>query len=94
MQLDRLLPDMLAGAPDLHFGGGDRAPAFDRVFLRRHDRGEHRHAARLFQRDQHVHRAMLQHLERADRPAELLARLQVFQRQVVHRLHRADRFGA
>ena len=37
---------------------------------------------------------MLQHLELPDRPAELLARLEVLQRRLVHRLHGADRLGA
>ena len=37
---------------------------------------------------------MLQHLELTDRPAELLARLEILQRRLVHRLHRADRLGA
>ena len=94
MQLDRLLPDMAAGAADLHLGGGDRLAALDRVFLGCHDGGEHRHAAGLLHRHQHIDGAVLQHLERADRAAELLAGLQVFQRQVLHRLHRADRLGA
>ncbi len=93
-KLDRLLPDMAAGAADLHLGGGDRLAALDRVFLGGHHGGEHGHAARLFHRHQHIHRAVLQHLERPDRPAELLAGFQVFQRQVLHRLHRADRLGA
>ena len=36
---------------------------------------------------------MLQHLEIADRHAELLALLEVVDRDLVHRAHRADRFG-
>ena len=37
------------------------------------------------QRGEHVHRLVLQHLERPDRHAELLARFQVIQRQRVQR---------
>ena len=36
---------------------------------------------------------MLQHLEIADRHAELLALLQIVDGDLVHRAHRADRFG-
>ena len=54
VKLDCLLPDVAAGAADLHLGGGDRLAALDRVFLGRHDGGEHRHAARLLDRDQHI----------------------------------------
>ena len=68
-----------------------RSAAF--VLLRHHGR-EHRHAARLLERDQHVDGAVLQHLERADRHAELLAGLEVLDGELVHLAHGADRLGA
>src|SRR5207244_9879605 len=46
------------------------------------------------ERDEHVHDAVLQRLEGADRHAELLARLEVLEGAVARELHRADRFGA
>ena len=56
--------------------------------------GEARHRLRLLVLDRHVDHPVLQRLERADRHAELLARLQVLERRVVGGLDRADRFGA
>ena len=43
--------------------------------------------------DHHLHHAVLQHLEAADRHAELLALLDVVQRGVTGALHRADGVG-
>ena len=56
--------------------------------------GEHRHAARLLERDEHVRGAVLQRLEGADGDAELLAGLQVFDGGLERFVHRADRLGA
>ena len=93
MELHRLLADQTAGPADLHLGGGDRRAALLVIGFGRHHGGEHRHAARLLERDEHVDGAMLQHLEAADRYAELPARAQVFDCELVHRRHRADGFG-
>ena len=94
VQLDRLLPDEARALVDLHLGGGDRAAALGGVGLAAHHRCIEGHAARLLDGDQHVHRTVLQRLEAADRDAELLAHLQVLDGDLVHPLHRADRFGA
>ena len=63
------------------------------VLLARHHRRQIHHAARLLERHDHVGGAMLQRLERADRHAELLARLHVFDRHGERFAHRPDRFG-
>ena len=55
---------------------------------------ETRHRLGLLVLDHHVDHPVLQCLERADRYAELLARLQVIERRVVGGLDRADGFGA
>src|SRR6185437_9313259 len=63
VELDRLLADELSGLADLHLGGGDRGGALLGVVeIASHGR-EHRHAAGLFERDEHVGGAMLQGLE-------------------------------
>ena len=80
--------------PDLHLGSRHRAPAFGGIGFVGHRGGVDRHAARLLERDEHVHRAVLQDLEVADRAAELLSLLEVVERQRVHPLHDADGFGA
>ena len=91
MQLHRLLPDEPAGAVDLHLHRRQRRRPLLRILMLDHHRGIERHRARLLERDQHVDRAVLQHLELADRRAELLARLEIVDRQPVQRLHDADR---
>ena len=53
-----------------------------------------RHRLRLLVADRHVDHAVLQRLERADRHAELLARLEILERRVVGALDGADRLGA
>jgi hypothetical protein len=63
------------------------------IFLIRHHGGEQRHAARLLQRYQHVGGAMLQRLKTADGDAELLSRLEVVDRELVHGRHGADSLG-
>src|SRR5262249_10452893 len=93
VQLDRLLADEPPGAADLHLGGGDGLAPFQNIgIVRRHPR-EQADAARLLERNQDVGGAVLQHLESADRHAELLAGLEIFDRELVHRRHRADRLG-
>src|SRR2546430_12573731 len=73
VKLDRLLADELAGLADLHLGRGDRGRTFlGAVEIGRHGR-EHRHAAGLFERHEHVGGAVLQGLEAADRHAELFS---------------------
>ena len=64
------------------------------VGLARHHRRELHHAARLLERHHHVGGAVLQGLERADRHAELFARLQIFGRDLDRLAHRADGLGA
>src|SRR6187455_2998776 len=55
---------------------------------------EDRHGARFHRSYGHVRHAVLQRLEAADGLAELLARLEVFERCFVQRLDDADRLGA
>src|SRR5882724_8590673 len=91
VKLDRLLADELAGLADLHLGGGHRSGAFlGAVEIGRHGR-EHRHAAGLFERDEHVGGAVLQGLEAADRHAELLAGLEILDGGFQRFIHHADR---
>ena len=59
-----------------------------------HHRRIGRHRAGLLQRYQHVDGAVLQHLEVADRRAELLACLEVLDGEPVQRIHDADGFGS
>src|SRR5258708_4039038 len=49
---------------------------------------------RFLQRDEHIDHAMLQHLKRSERDAELLASLGVFKGCGIQLGHRADGFGA
>ena len=49
------------------------------------------HRSRLLARHDHVDHAVLQHLEAADRDAELLARAQIVERRIGRRFHRSDR---
>ena len=87
-------PTNFGGLADLHFGGRDRGGALLGVVeVGRHGR-EHRHAAGLFDRDEHVGGAVLQGLEAADRHAELRAGLEIFDGGLQRFIHRADRFGA
>ena len=78
--------------PICTFAAERLAPLAD-IVLRRHHGRQHRHAARLFERDQHFGGAVLQRLEVADGDAELLARLHIVDGGLVHRRHGADRFG-
>src|SRR5262245_10100363 len=77
VELDCLLTDEAPGPTDLHLGSGDSLASIDLITLVRHHGRQHAHAARLLERDQHVSGAVLQHLEAADRHAELLAGLEV-----------------
>ena len=93
VQLDRRLahePRRFAG---LHLGCVDRLLAFLGVGLGRHHRGVVGHAACFLQRGQHVDRLVLQHLEGADGDAELLARLEIIDGELMQRGHRARRLG-
>ena len=94
MQLHCVLADEAAGIPDLHFRCGDGASALAGIFLLHHHRGEHRHGARLFERDEHVGCGVLEYLEAADMRAELVAYLHVFDGRLVHVPHHADGFCA
>jgi len=58
------------------------------------ERSHQRHRARFLGVGEAVDHAVLQHLELADRHAELLAGLDVFQRGRVDRIHAAGRLGA
>jgi hypothetical protein len=93
VELDRALSDDAARTADLYLDGGNRFAPLGGVRFLGHHGAQHRHAARLFECDQHLAGAMLQHLEIADRYAELLALLQVVDCELVHGAHRADRFG-
>ena len=92
MKLHRLLADEAAGLADLHLGRRGRLLALD-IALVELERDHQRDRGRLLVVHEHVDHAVLQHLELADRHAELLARLGVFDRGVEQHLHRADRFG-
>ena len=95
MQLHGFLADVPAGVRDLDLRRRDRAGALAGVGRRvRLGAGEAGHGFRLLVADHHVHHAVLQRLEHADRYPELLARLQVFECGVVRVLDRADRLGA
>ena len=84
----------MCGRPaDLHLGRRHRLAPLLGVGLGRHHGGVVGHAARLLERDEHVDGAVLQHLERADRHAELLARLEVIDGQLVQGRHGAHRLG-
>src|SRR6266480_310764 len=95
VQLHRFLADVARAVGDLDLRGRHRARArsgIDRLIDPR--AGEAGHGPRLLIRDDHVHHAVLQRLEAADRHAELLAGLEVLERGVAGEFHRADGFGA
>ena len=94
VQLHRLLADEARRLRDVGLGGSHRTTA--RCCVRRvgTDCRQCRHRTGLFGRDHHVRHAVLQCLELANRLAELLARLEVFQRDFVQGRHDADGFGA
>ncbi len=69
--------------------GGDRRRAA-LVVLGDGGGGEHAHAPRSLDGDEHVRQLVLDRLERADRHAELLALLRVLEVRVEDRLARAD----
>src|SRR3954465_9001810 len=94
VQLNRLLTDEFSGLADLNLGGADGGRALLRVVEIAGHGGEHRHAARLLQRHEHVGGTVLQRLETADRHAELLAGLEILDRGLERLIHDADRFGA
>ncbi len=94
MQLHRLLADQARRLQDVGLGGGDAAAAFGGVIRVGTHGGQRGHGAGLLGGDHHVGHAVLQGLELADRRAELLARLEVFERDFVERGHDADGFGA
>ena len=92
MDLHRLLADEASRLADLHFrgGGGLLALDFTLTQLQRHHVGDR---GGLFGVHEHVDHAVLQHLEFADRHAELLAGLGIFDRGVHQHAHRANGFG-
>src|SRR6185437_1157557 len=95
VELHRLLAHVAAGIGDLDLRGGHDALPLPRILLGIDARAsEARHGARLLVADHHVHHAVLQRLESADRHAELAARLEVFERRVARGLHGAHRLGA
>ena len=79
VQLDRHLGNGAARTPDVRLRGRHRAAAFRGVIRVGLHCGEQRNGLRLLEMDEHVHRAVLQDLKTADRLAELLARLDVFE---------------
>jgi len=93
MKLDGLLGDKARGIADLRFRAGRQ---FRTVRLSgREAQVQVLHKRdRLFKRDEHVDHAVLQHLKRAERDTELLARLGVFERHRIQFAHRPDGFGA
>jgi hypothetical protein len=94
MKLHRLLADEACRLQDVGLGRGDAAAAFGGIRRIGAHGGQRRHGAGLLGGDHHVGHAVLQGLELADRRAELLARLQVVERDFVERGHDADGFGA
>ncbi len=92
VELNRVLADEAAGFADLDFRRRCRFLTFGFAFaeLQRHHVGDR---DGLFVVHEHVDHAVLQHLELADRHAELLAGLAVFDSRVVQNLHGADGFG-
>jgi hypothetical protein len=93
MQLHRLLADQARRLQHIGLGGGDGAAAFVGIGVVGTHGGQDRHGAGLLGGDHHVGHAVLQGLELADRHAELLARLEVFEGDFVERGHDADGFG-
>ena len=90
---DRLIGDELSGITDLRLGAG-RKPR-DAGFACAEAEIEVLHQReRLLMGDEHVDHPVLQHLEGADRGAELLSGLGIFQRRGVQFAHGADGFGA
>jgi hypothetical protein len=87
------LADDLRRAADLHLGGGDRlarSAAFSSSLIMVASIAIERACSSAISMSTG---AVLQHLEAADRHAELLALLEVVDRELVHRRHRADRLG-
>ncbi|GCC45344.1 hypothetical protein chiPu_0029193 [Chiloscyllium punctatum] len=92
VQLHRLICHELAGIADLGLGARSQ-PREAGLTLAEAERQMLHQRQRLLMRDEHVDHPVLQHLEAADRDAELLARLGIFQCRVVQLADRADRLG-
>ncbi|GAA2083461.1 hypothetical protein GCM10009725_17390 [Aeromicrobium tamlense] len=93
VQLDRVETDVATGHADLQRRvRGGRGQLLGRgVLVGRDDRGPRDRAARELERDVHVRGAVVERLERVERDAELLARLEVADRGGQCRLHRTER---
>src|SRR5688572_16532578 len=83
VELDRLLADVARGVRDLDLRRGDDAPALGRLGRVHLDARQTRDRLGLLVADQDVDHPVLQRLERADRHAELPARLEIVERRVV-----------
>src|SRR5258708_7847460 len=94
MHLHRALAAELARLADLHLGARRRLAAHDGILVVDLERGHQGHRARFLGVGEAVDHAVLQHLELADRHAELLARLDVLERGGVDRIHAAGGLGA
>ena len=89
---NRLLADEPTGAADELLGRGHAAAPLSQVRRVDLDRGQQGHGPRLLGMHDHVDHAVLQRLEPADRHAELLTGLEVFEGRCVECVHAADRF--
>ena len=78
----------------MHFCCGGGAPACGAVCAADDAGRVGRDGASQFQLHEHIDGAMLQRLERPDRPSELRAGLDIVDGSAMQRRHRADRFGA
>jgi len=94
VQLHAALADHLAVLADEMLGRGYRLAAKSRIVLVEAHGRHVGHGSRFLAGDEHVHELVRKHLELADGPAELLARVEVFIGAFDHHIHRAHRFRA
>ena len=94
VHLHRALPAELARLADLDLGTRGGLGAHRRILVIDLERGHQRHRTRFLRVGEAVDHAVLQHLELADRHAELLAGLDVVERRGVDRVHAAGGLGA
>src|SRR5271155_2342280 len=91
VELNAPLADEASRARDLHLRRRECTLALGgRRILEQCHRSIVRYRTREFELDEHVHRVVLERLERSDRYAELLARLQVLNGLALHDRHVTD----
>ena len=93
VHLHRALAAELARLADLHLGARCRLAAHDGILVVDLERRHQGHRAGFLGVGEAVDHAVLQHLELADRHAELLAGLDVFQGRGVDRIHATRGLG-